>query len=227
MKELYVGKSGFVENTMFAILGPDGKKELTRKGRAPFYEYRNARDMAHGMKQIAGDYAEATAKDWTDAAIPYAASIKLGINIASADVLPLVVMTGAGSPERKSLERHLQTAAWSSKIAGRFTYAQTQTVANLKAISEHGLEDDATACVLIVEPGRFGMSGKVLKRLDAAATQAEVQAALAEVVRTFNRPHKPHRSHVRDGVKLGVDWKTKTPITDPEALQSRKRWRGE
>jgi len=227
MKELYVGKSGFVENTMFAILGPDGKKELTRKGRAPFHEYRNAQDMARGMKEIASDYADATSKDWSGAPIPFAASLGLGINVASADLLPLVVVTGTESAERETLEGHLQTVVWSPEIAGRFAYAQTQNIAELESISDHDVEDDSVASILVVAPGRFGLSGKVLKRLDGAATQGDVQASLTEVVKTFQRPNKPHEAHVREGVKLGIDWKTKTPITDPEALQTRKRWRGE
>ena len=227
MKELYVGKSGFVENTMFAILGPDGKKELTKKGRAPFHEYRNARDMARGMKEIAGDYADATAKDWSGAPIPFSASVKLGVNVASADMLPLVVVTGTDSPERDSLKGQLQSVVWSPEIVGRFTYAQTQSVADLELVTDHGVEDDSTVSVLVIEPGRFGLSGKVLKRLEAEATKVDIQAALTDVVNTFQRPNKPHDAHVREGVKLGIDWKTKTPITDPEALQTRKRWRGE
>src|SRR5271156_4216622 len=48
--------SGQLENTVFAILAPDGKRQLTRASRSPREAFDDAADMARAMNRIAAWY---------------------------------------------------------------------------------------------------------------------------------------------------------------------------
>jgi len=85
MKKIYKGRSGHLENTTFAILAPNGRKKLTRTGRAPFHEYRDAARMANGMNEIAQRYKPRSGVNLNDAPLPFTDSLEIGLNISSAD----------------------------------------------------------------------------------------------------------------------------------------------
>ena len=216
-KTIHLGKSGFVENSTFGILSPDGKQKLTRAGRAPFYEYRNAHAMAEGMKKIAAEHKVANETVYSDPQLPYIASLDLAINVSSADKLPLVVVVGNDPAKTKELEAKLLPLAWSHTFAGQFNYVTADKADDFKPVT--GIEGDPESMnsVLILEPGKFGLSGDVLAELDASASTEEIQAALSKAVATMERPRKSRRAHVNMGMKLGVMWESKTPVTDPEA----------
>ena len=42
LTDIFVGRSGELENTTFVILAPDGKKRLTRAGRGPMFAFRGS-----------------------------------------------------------------------------------------------------------------------------------------------------------------------------------------
>src|SRR5262245_12662671 len=52
-ESLFLGRSGEVENTTFAILGPDGKQRLSRAGRSTKSAFADASQMAKAMAEIA------------------------------------------------------------------------------------------------------------------------------------------------------------------------------
>src|SRR5262245_31890428 len=73
LTSLFVGRSGQLENTTFALLAPDGKTKLSRAGRSPDFAFRGgpgespAAEMASAMVEIAARYAK-TATASLDAA---------------------------------------------------------------------------------------------------------------------------------------------------------------
>src|SRR3954453_12389016 len=89
LKDMYVGRSGEVENTTFTILSPDGKRELVRTGRSTRRLFSDAADIASRMKKIAATFK---ASDGGDAPLPTFSNPKLALNVASADNLPLVIL---------------------------------------------------------------------------------------------------------------------------------------
>ena len=223
MKTVYVGKSGSLENTVFAILSPDGKQKLTRVGRAPFHEYRNSRDMAAGMNKIASQYDGSSDKALTDDQLPLAKNIAIGLNVAASDGLPLIILSADTDEQLISLQQTVTPAAWSESIAGQFIYAATTNADELKPLT--GIED-SSGQILIVAPGQFGMEGKVLKQMPADTSQEAIQAAMQTAIETFPRKRVNHRAHVNEGIKKGIDWKSAIPETDPESLAAKKRLRG-
>ena len=57
--QVFRGRLGTLENTVFAILSPDGKKYLARPGRGPNFAFANSKDMAEQMRGMAAQYKPA------------------------------------------------------------------------------------------------------------------------------------------------------------------------
>lgn len=227
MKSVYLDSSGLMKNTTFAILSPNGKKKLTRAGRGPMHEYRSASEMAAGMDKIAKTYKVDAKNATSDVGLPFAESVEIGLNISSADVIPMVVLVSKDKDQVKALENKLVPLAWrDDSIIGQFTYAKATDAKDLSTLT--GVEGDAakTNSILIVEPGQFGLSGKVMAQLDAEVSNDELKTALTKAVKDCKRIHKDHSGHVNLGIQLGIDWESEIPETDPESVAAKKRKRG-
>lgn len=223
MKSLYIGRSGELENTTFALLSPDGKKKLATAGRGPFHAFRGAAAMAAGMNKIAADHTGAKDASLTDKQLPLMKNLELALNVASADGLPLIV-TVADSKERlDDINKSLVPLAWEESLAGQYVYASVLDKKELKPIT--GAQGDEG--ILVVEPGQFGLSGKVLAQFPAGTLSDKMKSKLQDVVATFPRTHKDHNSHVRLGIEIGIDWKSEIPETDQQSLRAKERARGE
>ena len=226
MKKIFVGRSGNVENTTFAILSPDGQKKLTRAGRAPFYEYRNAARMASGMNEIATRYQASADMKLEEAPLPLAKSLDLGLNISAADGFPLIVIVGNESSELNALSEKLRPLAWSDDLMGQYTYVEVTDAEQLKPLTGIEGSPEEMNAILVVEPDRFGLSGKVLAQFNSASESESMRNELTTIIRNFEHIEKGHDSHVQLGIRMGVEWDTAIPETDPEAVAMRKRARG-
>jgi len=227
MKSIWLDQTGQLKNTTWAILSPDGKEKLTRAGRGPFHESRNATDMARGMDQIAKQYKVSTDKVGSDTQLPLAESVEIGLNISAADNIPMVVVFAADQEKAESLQEQLLPLAWQDEsIIGQFNYAKAADESELSMLT--GIKEDQLQAnsILIVEPGQFGLSGKVLQQLDAETSNQQLKSALVEAIANCKRISKSHDSHVKLGIQLGIDWETEIPETDNEALSAKKRIRG-
>ena len=112
-------------------------------------------------------------------------------------------------------------------IRDRFTYARVTDPNQLKPLTGiEGSLDDLNA-VLVVQPGQFGLSGKVLMQFDTTTNDQEWKRDLLQIVQDFERAEKDHRNHVQLGIKMGIDWESAIPETDQESIAARRRARGE
>ncbi len=201
-------RSGELENTVYAVLAPDGKTKLSSAGRSPHMIYR-ARDekvsvrlMVEALRRVAKKYPGKKPVQ----ALPYMADVRRGLNVASCDLLPLVVVTGP----RKDFKKTLAALTWNAKWRGRFLLAHTTDDAELRPITKR--KNDAR--FLVVAPDEFGVKGVVLaqtKATDAAA----LQRTLMEGLKQFAPDSKDSRRHIRQGRSQGVHWETEIPVTDP------------
>ena len=227
MKGIHLDRTGLLKNTVFAILSPNGKEKLTRAGRGPFYEYRNAAQMAAGMDKIAGTYKVEPESQGSDVQLPYAESVDIGLNISAADVIPMIVLVGSDQDKIKSLEQKLVPLAWKDDdIIGQFTYAKASEASQLETLTGIKGDFDKLNSIVIVEPGQFGLSGKVLAQFDGDVSNEDLKSALVDAVMNCERISKDHGSHVDLGIKLGIDWESEIPESDPESSAARKRIRG-
>ena len=228
MKSIYLDRTGMMKNTTFAILSPDGKKKLTKAGRGPFHEYRDASQMAAGMDKIAKTYNVDAESATGDTNLPYAESVDIGLNISAADVIPMVVLFSCDEEKTKILEQKMIPLAWKDdSIIGQFTYAKASQAEELSSLT--GIDGDLEKLnsILIVEPGQFGLSGKVLAQLDEKTASEDLKAALVDTIANCQRLAKDHNGHVKLGIQLGIDWESEIPETDNEAVAAKKRMRGD
>ncbi len=233
LRTIYVGKSGGLENTTFAILSADGKTKLTKTGRAPFHEYRNSRSMAAGMQEIAKSNNVQPETMFTDTKLPFTKNLEIGLNVAASDGLPLVVIVAEDEKQLNALAGNALAAAWSKSVAGQFVYAAVLDQDQLKPITGRvtnsgtkQVADENWNGILIVEPDQFGVSGKVLATLALDSDSEAIHKAFNEAIASY--PHKvhDHQAHVKLGIELGLDWESEIPETDPESLRAKERARG-
>jgi hypothetical protein len=214
LKSLVRTRSGELENSVFAILGPDAKEQLVRPGRSMRSAYADAQAMADGMDRLADKYqpkAEVSA-------LPLVSDVRLALDVASADGQPLVVVVAKDAGKRKELEETVAKLAWSKGFVGRFVYAACGGGDDLAGVKGA----DAGAVLLVVQPDKFGLTGAVIAQ---TADAAKLAATLAAGAKGFVREEKAFRTHVRDGQRDGVFWETKTPVSDPQEAAARERGR--
>ena len=77
LKRLYVGRSGQMENTTFAILSPNAKRTLVSAGRGPFRAFRDANEMARQMNTISSKF---TNEGHVGSVLPTMKSVELALN---------------------------------------------------------------------------------------------------------------------------------------------------
>lgn len=222
LKGVFLGRSGQMENTTFAILSPDGKQKLTSSGRSPLHAYRNAAQMAMGMKVIASQHSGAKKAALSDRQLPLMKSVELALNVASCDNLPMIVAVASDEKKLAALQRDLLPVVWSEALAGQFVVVSVTKKALLKPITGVEIIDG----ILVVEPDQFGLSGAVLRQF-AADDRGDLATELRLIVQSYPRPAKTHDTHVRLGIQLGIEWESEIPETDAQSIRARQRARGD
>ena len=210
LKRIFTGRSGELENTVFTILSPDGKKKLVRAGRSPHMTFRgpeeeSIREMATSMQRIAKQY-RSKSKQKT---LPYLADLRRGINVASCDIQPLVVTAARTNAARKKIEALLLELAWSKEFIGKFAYASVADLKQLRVVTGASQTDG----VLVVQPGKYGLKATLLTQT-SGTDAAKLRAALATGLKRFKPESKDSRKHIRDGHRQGVHWETEIEVTD-------------
>ncbi|MBI5366856.1 MAG: hypothetical protein HZA54_07450, partial [Planctomycetes bacterium] len=142
--------------------------------------------------------------------IPYAEDVRRGLAMASADILPLVVLSAATPEARAQLEAALAPLAWSGEFVGKLAWAPAATAEDLMAIAGAA----AGSRVLVIQPDTFGQQGKVLAET-AATDAAGLRAVLAAGLARFVPESKDSMRHVKEGERRGVHWEGEIPVTDP------------
>jgi len=215
LTSFFVGRSGQLENTTFALLDPEGKTKLARAGRSPDFAFRGgagkspADEMAQAMNELASSYETAATK--TPSELPTCRTVRLGLDVASCDGLPLVVAFGDDAALRAALVARLATCAWGDGAVGRFVYAVASSSADLKAID--GVAGKSG--LVLVEPDEFGLKGDALIETAIDADGDKIAKALADGLRRHHAVAKDARRHIQEGLRLGVHWETAIPVTDP------------
>jgi hypothetical protein len=219
LKGLVPTGSGELENTTFAILRPDGPTRLMRSARGIAELFDSADDFAAALNRAADRFPPKA--DPGQPALPEVTTVRLAVNVAAADNVPLVVIAAREPAGRRAAEAALGRLAWAPEFVGRFAYAAATGADDLRAI--RGAGDGG---ILVVQPEKFGRSGAVLARCDADAGADALAATLREGGAKFKGEDKSFFNHVRQGHQKGIFWETKIPVTDPMELQAREHGRG-
>lgn len=201
LRSIFVGGSGEVENTTFALLAPDGRTLLARPGRSPNFAFRDAPHMARDMHQLAQAYKPRPSVP----SLPGVSDLRLAINVGACDNLPVIA---AIATDPGPLEAQLAPLAWTPQLAGKAVWSVDTPAAAQKLLGGARGKDG----FLVIQPGTYGLDGRVLAWVAAGPNALkQLQQALA-----LHRPAvKNAHDHIREGNRQGVHWQTRIPVTDP------------
>src|SRR5689334_10091271 len=163
LKAFNVTRSGELENTVFALLEPDGKRRLARASRSARQTFGDAERMAEAMNRLAREYPGKEPADRAPPGLPLVTNLRLAIDVAACDNQPLVVLFAPDDAARRSLEEKVRSLAWHEQFVGRFVYVAVADAAELDRVEGARAE----AGLLVVQPDRFGLKGKVLRQAGA------------------------------------------------------------
>ncbi|MBR91041.1 MAG: hypothetical protein CMO66_07240 [Verrucomicrobiales bacterium] len=219
---------GILQNTVFSILSPDGRTSLIRAGRSPAWAFggkagRGIHEqppeaiakMAQTMNVIALAYPGKN-KPKGRVPLPYLADFRLALNVAAADRLPLMTVFG-DALQRSQIEQRLEPLAWSSDFLGRALYVPVTKPETFKVTG--GVQSKAG--VVVIQPGVFGLNGKVIREIAPDISDEQLKQSLVEALGRHQPSELSYEEHRRQGAAAGKRWESKTPNTDG---QGRRRF---
>ena len=219
LKRTFRRMASDLRNFAFCILSPDGKKKLRQSDRGPNYVYADSKEMAADLRKIASDYSGTAKLKAATASVPQMKSVRLGINVASCDGLPCVVTLGRSQSEVNGLNRKLSDVVWDEELAGTFIFASTARSEDLNVIA--GTKPGSG--FLVIKPGLYGTQGELIVAIDSNVSRDDLKKALVSAAGDFTRKAKTHGSHVRNGQREGVTWKTEVPVPERTRTSNRRR----
>jgi hypothetical protein len=211
LKSFGAGRSGDVENTVFCILSPDGSQRLIRPSRSAKQIFADANAMADAMNRFAEKYP---AKAGGTPPLPFMQDLRLAVNVAACDHLPLVVVQNVGV----EIENALAKLAWSEPFMGKCLFVRSDS--KQAAILAEGVEPSSK--VMVLQPDQFGLKARVLFQT-GDVSNVSVLSELQKGIESGVWPEIDFWNHVRKGHQQGVFWNTKLPVTDKEELSARER----
>jgi len=212
-----------VANTTFVLLAPNGKTRLTRAGRAPRQTFRGDDDGLSGllseMKRIAKRYpgnGKAIGEQ-----TPYLVDVRRALNVAACDNQPLVVVSFADKPKTKEVEQAVSELAWSDDFRGRYAFVKSSAVSELAKVKNLPKDIDKENCVFVVQPGVYGLTGKVISTADSIDQEA-LKKTLEAGLKSFNK-HPMSRQELAAGVRKNIEWDAENPESRVEKKRNRNR----
>jgi hypothetical protein len=219
MENLLGVREGTLPNTVFCLLAPDGKTQLTRATRGPS-SFRTPENLALQMNKMLQQY-KTTVPDSFVSPVPYVDRVDLALNVAASDNRPLIVVFGSDEKELAAINSKLQPLVWDPSVIGQFMYASTTEIAELKVL----IGKDKSPGIFVVEPDEFGVSGKVTRHVHLNAQGEDILAALKSGLKAFTPFSKDHRRHIANGYTVGIEWETVVPESDPMSVQAKQRYK--
>ena len=203
-------RSGELENTVFALLAPDGKTKISRGARSIQRVFGPSNtEIAASLTEVSEKYKIKNNEKPTS--LPLATTLRLALNVAACDNQPLVICLSENKATLTKIEQAVAAYAWGEKYLGQFHYVSSSSPEKLSSISGNTIKEG----LLIVEPDRFGTTATVLAQLETNAGSNKIDETLSQGLVAFDRARPAnHRSHRAAGSASGIHWKTAVPVTD-------------
>jgi hypothetical protein len=199
---VYSGRTG-LQNTSFALLDPSGKK-ISRGSRSPSQTYGSAEKFAVALKELSDSYAK---KAKPIEALPTVRDLRLALNVAAADMRPLVVVRGKNAAEAKKLQELVASTAWSEEVIGTSHY-----VVLSEEVDYEGLRPKLG--VTVIQPDPYGLGGEVLSHVAPGKDAKKLGASVAKGIAKHSAESREHRDHVREARRKGITWESEIPVSD-------------
>ncbi|MCH2183439.1 MAG: hypothetical protein MK108_15680 [Mariniblastus sp.] len=213
-------RQGVLENTVFAILSPDGKESLVTAGRSPAWAFGGVsgpgineqpeiaiQRMAATMEAIALTFPGNGKSTPKDAPLPRIADMRLALNVSAADRQPLVAVYSPDDDQRKTMEQVLARLAWSDQFIGAAQYVVVRDPAEFKQVKDF----QAKPGFIVIQPDTFGLKGQVIRQITATTKAVELPQALAQALGQHEPSQLTYNEHRRAGSQAGARWTSKTP----------------
>lgn len=213
LRSLFETRSGELENTLFALLAPDGKTLLSRAGRSPRRVFRGPYEtslagLLSKLEEIGSRYRLENASS-PPRVLPYHPTARRALNVAACDLRPVVLVTETNKARRADLEKALAKLVWTEPFLGQFEFASGSR-AELSPLVELGRGQ----ALVVAQPDSYGLKGKVLSSSNQTRSEA-LEKVLHDGLRKFEATGKDSRQHVIEGRRHGLFWNSKIPATDP------------
>ena len=223
LKWAFLGRSGGeLRNFGYCILSPNGKTQLRRSVRGPNFAYANSYAMVADLRVIAKQYLGKKTVKESSQTVPQMKSVRLGINVASCDGLPSVIVIGKNQTEVDQLNKKLSSIIWDEELAGKFIYASTTNPDDLGIVYGTKTKNG----ILVVKPDPYGLKGQVIKVINRDVSEKDLKDALSQAANAFMRNSKIHGQHVRNGRQSGKIWKTEVPVPNRRTGKSKGKGAG-
>jgi hypothetical protein len=232
---LFSGRSGNLENTVFCVMSPGGKSKLSGSGRSPSMRYDDAADFAAFLSECFTDYAKGAK---AIKRLPVLDELALAMNVASCDLMPLVILNAKTERELEKLEQRVAELAWADGDIGKqhyFSYVGKEfpikTGPSTEPTKSSGKESEAAdeeprnaieAFVIepgltVIQPGPYGRTATILKHASVSAKSKDLAATLAAAREAHDPATKVRTDHVRNAKREGIKWEPELPVTDSKA----------
>ena len=219
MERLLGVAPGKLPNTVFCLLSPDGKKQLTRPARGP-YVFRTPENMATQMKRIAASYKSSVDQSYIPP-VPLIDRVDLAMNVAASDNRPLAVFYHANPDDLKSMVEVVRPIIDDVRLTGQFMFAATTKRVDLKPI----LKAEGESGVYLVEPDEYGVSGKLVGFVPVGEVAKQLSEEMLRSLGQFRPYQKSQQQHISDGYAFGIEWETVVPESDPMSVQAKQRFK--
>jgi hypothetical protein len=204
------GGGGELRNTTFALLDPSGEKALAKTGRSPQMVYKNVDSFAVNLASLANGFGSEVGTK----SLPLIPSLRLGLNIAACDGLPLVVIINDESREWEKAFSRLVELSQTDSLSGQAHYVLLKDTKEIKSLKDYKPDN----FVYVLKPDSFGITGRVVAAFRDKETLSLV--ALGASFDTARMPKKAlsdSRQHVREGRRKGIAWESPMPRADGSA----------
>ena len=212
------GGADDLRNFGFCILAPDGKRKLKDSNRGPNFVYETAIEMGEDLRRIARQFPELTTENEAHLSLPQMKSARLGLNVASCDGLPCIVVLGTNQDGIDQLIHNLNEVIWDEELMGKFIFASTENRADLNVVPGASSKTG----ILVIAPNEYGTKGQLIEAIGADVTHDDLKRVLFDAAANFTRKSKNHGSHVRYGRRNGETWQTEVPVPSRRRANNRR-----
>jgi len=218
LRGIFAGRDGQLENTVFCLLGPDGRQRLSRSGRSPHFAFRDVASMVESMHELTERYPYSILSAGTDTRLPVMKSVALGLNVAACDRLPIIVTYSPDAAKLEALNQRLLSLAWTEELAGQYIYVSTTQGSELRI----AVDEAPVPGIYVLKPDDFGVRAKTLGHFKHDEQEDRLQRELARIAANTLEKTKNTRRHIAEGHRRGIEWESEIPVTDAHAIQARR-----
>ena len=168
-----------------------------------------AERFAAALRELANEQATGTKE--AIAALPVLPDLRVALNVAAADLRPLVVVHATDAKRLGALLEPLREAAWSERFVGRFRYVVLDEAKDLDGFRSLALRPG----ISVVQAEAYGRGGELLRHVVAPKDAAALGELLAAGLERFDAEAKRVREHQRRAAREGIEWEPAIEVTDP------------